>query len=56
MKEGGVGLRRTNTRQPAKANKKIEVGGLSSLGFQMALLPEEIAEDVKKTQEHLLKM
>lgn len=51
-----MGLRRTNTRQPAKANKKIEVGGLSSLGFQMALLPEEIAEDVKKTQEHLLKM
>ena len=57
LNDGGreSGRRNANTRQPLKVQKKTEGSGLSGVGFQWALTPEEIAEDMRKMQEYLLR-
>ena len=45
--------RRTANRTGGKGMKKTDSGVLSSIGFQWALKPEEIAEDLKKIQSYL---
>ena len=45
--------RRANYRTGGKGMKKTDSGVLYSIGFQWALKPEEIAEDLKKIQSYL---
>ena len=46
-------FRRAGNRATGKTSKKVDSGVLSSIGFQWALKPEEIAEDMKKIQSYL---